>query len=268
MATLKETIDLYSANGMPWVKGVIKFPGDPKVNEVICVGSKGIKAKLVQEMLYLRKQTRCGVDGEFGPGTELAVKAAQTLAGLPVTGVVNAATWEFMVGPLLKALEIPSTKGVLSATVAQVAMQHDAAVEFGGANSGPWVRLYCQGHQGTPYAWCAGFVSFVLAQAAMASGNKSPLTYTLGCDQLAQEAKRLKRFVSQPGLGDMAAKAPHVFLVRKTGTDWIHTGFGLTFTRSAFSTCEGNSNETGSREGVAVVQLSRSYNNRDFIRID
>jgi peptidoglycan hydrolase-like protein with peptidoglycan-binding domain len=35
-----------------------------------------------------------GVDGDFGDNTEKAVKAFQEFKNLPVTGVVDAQTWE------------------------------------------------------------------------------------------------------------------------------------------------------------------------------
>jgi hypothetical protein len=35
----------------------------------------------------------CDVDGDYGPGTEKAVKAAQVKLGVPATGTVDAATW-------------------------------------------------------------------------------------------------------------------------------------------------------------------------------
>ena len=50
------------------------------------VGSKGESVKKVQELLGLK------ADGDFGPGTEKAVKAFQKNSGLPVTGVVDQAT--------------------------------------------------------------------------------------------------------------------------------------------------------------------------------
>jgi hypothetical protein len=50
------------------------------------VGSKGEAVKKIQELLNLN------ADGDFGPGTEKAVKAFQKKSSLPVTGIVNQAT--------------------------------------------------------------------------------------------------------------------------------------------------------------------------------
>ena len=56
------------------------------------VGSKGEAVKKVQELLSLN------ADGDFGPGTEKAVKAFQKKSGLPVTGVVDQATLKALRG--------------------------------------------------------------------------------------------------------------------------------------------------------------------------
>jgi peptidoglycan hydrolase-like protein with peptidoglycan-binding domain len=56
------------------------------------VGSKGESVKKVQELLNLN------ADGDFGPGTEKAVKAFQKKSGLPVTGIVDQATLKSLRG--------------------------------------------------------------------------------------------------------------------------------------------------------------------------
>jgi hypothetical protein len=56
------------------------------------VGSKGDAVKKVQELLSLN------ADGDFGPGTEKAVKAFQKKSSLPVTGIVDQATLKALRG--------------------------------------------------------------------------------------------------------------------------------------------------------------------------
>jgi peptidoglycan hydrolase-like protein with peptidoglycan-binding domain len=56
------------------------------------VGSKGDAVKKVQELLGL------SADGDFGPGTEKAVKAFQKKSSLPVTGIVDQATLKALRG--------------------------------------------------------------------------------------------------------------------------------------------------------------------------
>lgn len=59
----------------------------PVAKPTLKVGSKGNTVKSVQKKLGVT------ADGAFGPKTEAALKAYQTKHGIPVTGVVDAATW-------------------------------------------------------------------------------------------------------------------------------------------------------------------------------
>jgi hypothetical protein len=59
----------------------------PAAKATLKVGSKGALVKEVQ------KKIGAAPDGAFGPNTAKAVKAYQTKHGIPVTGVVDAATW-------------------------------------------------------------------------------------------------------------------------------------------------------------------------------
>ena len=52
------------------------------------IGAKGASVKIVQQALGLK------ADGEFGPGTDKAVKAFQKGNGLKVTGIVDAQTFK------------------------------------------------------------------------------------------------------------------------------------------------------------------------------
>jgi hypothetical protein len=61
-------------------------PTEKKEFKPFRVGSKGESVKKVQELLNLN------ADGDFGPGTEKAVKTFQKKSSLPVTGVVDQAT--------------------------------------------------------------------------------------------------------------------------------------------------------------------------------
>lgn len=58
----------------------------------IKVGSKGQAVKDVQALLKI------DTDGDFGPGTEKAVKAFQTKEKLPVTGVIDEETYRHLKG--------------------------------------------------------------------------------------------------------------------------------------------------------------------------
>lgn len=58
-------------------------------------GAKGVEVQLLQHRLN-RVGALLSCDGDFGGGTEAAVKEAQQLAGLPVTGIADAALWTWL----------------------------------------------------------------------------------------------------------------------------------------------------------------------------
>jgi len=58
-------------------------------------GARGIEVQILQRRLN-RVGALLSGDGDFGSGTEAAVKEAQQLAGLPATGIADAATWAWL----------------------------------------------------------------------------------------------------------------------------------------------------------------------------
>lgn len=67
--------------------------------DAIIQGNRGEKVRLLQYMLailaeYINQIPTVRVDGIFGNETAAAVRAAQNFLGLPVTGVVDAETWD------------------------------------------------------------------------------------------------------------------------------------------------------------------------------
>ena len=58
-------------------------------------GARGAEAEVLQDLMN-RIGALLVCDGDFGPGTEAAVKEAQDIAGLPVTGIADAATWDWL----------------------------------------------------------------------------------------------------------------------------------------------------------------------------
>jgi hypothetical protein len=67
-------------------------PAEKKEFKPFKVGSKGETVKKVQELLGVN------ADGDFGPGTEKAVKVFQKKSSLPVTGIVDQATLKVLRG--------------------------------------------------------------------------------------------------------------------------------------------------------------------------
>jgi len=243
---------------------------------VIESGEKGKRVRRVQEWLCFHN-CKTGTDEEFGAATTQCVEDFQKKKGLPVTGKVTGPTWKALVAPMRAALAEP--KGMktktLAAAIHAVAMQHlkQHPIEIGGANRGPWVRLYCRGNDGSAWAWCAGFVTLLMKQACFYRGHKPPIQGSESCDVLAAQAKAAGLFVHESDISSGNFDWSEfgrcgVFLRRRTSTDWTHTGFGFDGDGNTFKTIEGNTNDEGSREGYEACKRTRSIagSNYDFIR--
>lgn len=227
-------------------------------------GSSGAIVKRVQEWLGLHGHA-VAIDGQYGPATEAAVKAFQAVP------LVAAPTWRAMIEPITQAAQLMGLQDMtLGEAVVLYAQRHLAQRprEVGGQNKGPWVRLYMGGHEGTEWAWCAGFVCFVYQQAAADLHQTIPFRPTYSCDDLAAQAKALSRFLQGPVSEPVARVKPgSIFLVRKSNTDWIHTGIVVAAFPEYCTTIEGNTNDDGSREGYEVCTRRRAYKNLDFFLV-
>jgi hypothetical protein len=248
-----------------WARAEVRFAGELRR------GSRGKHVRAVQEWLgHHRFPT--AIDGAFGPATERSVRDFQQARRLRATGVVDARTQAALVQPLLDALA-PVEVGSRSfpQLVLAYARQHVARhpVELGGVNRGPWVRLYMEGREGPEWPWCAGFVTFLMKQAAAYSGLAMPIAGSPSCDTLAAQASQAGRLVRERDLDRTGRPAAAcVFLVRRTPTDWVHTGLVTGFLDSVIRTIEGNTNDSGSREGFEAIARVRGRAAKDYIALD
>jgi len=252
------------------VRGELDFPGDIKE------GTKGRKARQVQEWLSIHG-FRTPIDEDFGLATARALESFQAARGIPVVSTVDQTTWDQLVAPMVRAFSSCDKGSTLGDTLLRVAKQHlnEHPIEIGGANCGPWVRAYMLGNQGNAWAWCAGFVSFVMGQASEIHGVTKPISGSFSCDQLTTQARDAGRFVSEKSLDSTPADFSDtglgtccIFLVRRTSSDWTHTGFAFDFkSNRTFATIEGNTNDEGSREGFEVCKRFRGREDKDFIRL-
>jgi peptidoglycan hydrolase-like protein with peptidoglycan-binding domain len=212
--------------------------------------------------------TATGMDGDFGLATEQAVINFQNAKGLPESGIVTQETFSVLCEPMQKAFETPVPGTGLRQLVVNTALQHTKFHPFelnidGQSNMGPWVRAYMDNHEGTPWFWCMGFVQTMIDQAASQLGKnfKTLMPLTFSCDTVGTTGLQkglLTRYTAvrndpsivQPG---------DIFLLQKTPNDWIHTGIVTAISGDVFETVEGNTNEGGSSNGVAVLKRVRNF---------
>jgi len=233
-------------------------------------GSRGKKVRAIQEWLSLHGFSTA-VDGDFGPATDYAVREFQRKKRLKVDGIVGEKTFNQLIRPITNVLrpiasanKSPGEMVVLYAE--QHLMQHPR--EIGGQNKGPWVRLYMKGNEGPAWPWCAGFVSFILKQACESLNMRLPIKTSFSCDVLATNAQEKKILLKESKITDKAQiTTGSFFLVRRTPTDWVHTGIVIRADEGYFHTVEGNTNDEGSREGYEVCKRTRGYRKKDFVLI-
>ena len=246
---------------------------------------KGVK--LVQELLSLAGFMAV-TDGDFGPATEKAVIAfSQANSISNPLGRVDLAVWRalwkpmaFALEPFLSPIVVPSflsKNGNRSVQIMalEYAKRHlkANAHELTG-NKGPWIRLFLSADpvDGTEgYAWCGGFTRFCIKQAleTLGKGEGQLWTHRQGwdCDAVGKWAQAHGCFY--PEANQAQCQPGTIFLIQKTPTDWIHTGFVESYDPATrvVTTLEGKTNVAGSVDGIAVMRRFRnaSKTNLDFV---
>jgi peptidoglycan hydrolase-like protein with peptidoglycan-binding domain len=234
-------------------------------------GATGKNAKFVQERLTLAGYA-LKIDSDFGFATETQLKAFQQAKGLAQNGIYGNAEHDLLAKTFVSAVNPPaSPPATFGPLVVKVGRQHTAQhpIEVGGANSGPWVRMYMDGLEGAQWLWCAGFVFFLIGQACALLGKPLPMAKTYSCDVVAERAKSAGKFLSETGASTPAGKAKIVpgslFLVRASKFDWTHVGMVTKADADTFATLEGNTDSGGSANGFEAVERVRNYSKKDFV---
>jgi hypothetical protein len=131
-----------------------------------------------------------------------------------------------------------------------------------GSNWGEPVKTYLKSVGiGFPASWCMAFVYWCHNEAARQLGVPNPMAKTGGC--MKQLALRKANIVTVPQAGDV--------FIMDHGHGLGHTGIVEStegaFDHSVINTIEGNTNDTGSREGYEVCRRKRGIPNiKAFLR--
>ena len=235
---------------------------------LVKLGDNSKDVKAVQEWLCYNKISVV-IDSDFGPATKAGVRQFQSNKSIPTTGIVEDTTWALLDYPIdfLKRLPGVSPTSTLSEVIVSNAFRHYAVkpVEIGGQNMGPFVRFYMKGLEGEAEPWCAGSASIVVLQSYEALGisTHDKFNYQVGCTALYNDAKKYGTLVKVPSPGCL-------FLSYTPNMEGCHHVGIVTFadiSEGIIHTIEGNTNDSGSREGFEYVPRIRSLTNKHFVKL-
>jgi CHAP domain/Putative peptidoglycan binding domain len=216
--------------------------------------------KAVQTQLLKRGITSVAVTGEFGAETVSAVMLFQSLnrdrhnRPLEADGEIGPLSWESLFEIPFKpnaTAESDLLREALSVAQSQVGVMEQPK----GSNLGPEIEMY-QKRVGIPRKtfWCAAYVYFCFDEAAKKLGLPNPVFKTGGClhHWNNSPAKKIKAKDAQnnPSL----VKPGHIFILDH-GHGHGHTGIVKRVEGGRLITLEGNSNPSGSSNGIGVFEL-------------
>ena len=243
-----------------------------QLSKACSIGSRGPDVRKIQEWLNLWAYRTPGLphlaaDGEFGPITLAAVKAFAENKKVKFTSpaLVDQTFFDHLSAPLKHAFSVNlESKSPRQETLLACARQHLAAgARETGANAGPWVRSYMNGQEGQNWPWCVGFVQTVFDQALSFSGRKYTdlMPATFSCDILAQHALKHNCLLRNKSLPQTinSVQPGDLFLLERSAYDWEHVGIIEKVSGNVIYTIEGNTNQAGSREGIAVMRRVRNF---------
>jgi lysozyme family protein len=254
------------------VAAELAFPG-PLAKGAGTNKAEKLAVRRVQEWLCIHGCTT-PIDSAFEDSTTDQLKAFQLKAGRLPTGQLDEESWVLLTTPMRKALGKIERAAQMSfeELVIAVASQHigQNPIEVGGNNRGPWVRLYMAGLEGEEQRWCAGFVCFVVAQAARDLGVAMPFKREVGVRELVGHAKTANRFVPEAQVATLLQrrsklKPGDIFVVRDAAGAFTHTGFLLSLNDNTFDTIEGNAGGEGGIDGPNARKGNRAYQGKDFL---
>ena len=116
------------------------------------------------------------------------------------------------------------------------------------SNAGPEVEIYLKSvGLGRGYAWCMAFIYWCTQRASAHVNTKNPLKKTGGV---------LDQYNSRPLLAKKTPQPGDVFIIDfNNGTG--HAGFVEKIVGNTLYTIEGNTNDSGGREGYKVARRKR-----------
>ncbi len=275
----------------------------PPTLPVLRRGAKSNTVKYAQELLNLALgwhpplQTIVGADGSFGGTTQDAVSLLQYRFSLPITGIIDPATWTLLerfhpvtrLGPVGSPGPVcvtpPINPLILVAaglhldepqqTLPEIARPYVGARETGNNRMGTDPRMreifeaddLTVGGATDGYPWCAAFVSLcvqqLIARFTIRYTGVTPPREASVSRFLNTWAKHQKCLIFKPSSKIIAPQSGDIVVYT-----FSHIGIVDTAGDRAVTTIEGNTDAAGGREGVEVAEKRRSFSViRAFIRL-
>ncbi|HEX8215541.1 MAG TPA: CHAP domain-containing protein [Allosphingosinicella sp.] len=177
---------------------------------------------------------------------------------LEVDGEVGSMTW----GALFGVSAQPTTSGGLAVSALGIAVSQLGVMEVPlGSNRGPIVDQYLRS-TGTALGsyWCMAFIFWCFREAAAGAGVANPFPRTAGCIDAWSRVRRSQpqRLISRAAAmnNPSLVRPGHVFIL-DYGKGLGHTGFVRQSFNGPLRSIEGNTNPTGSSNGLGVFELNR-----------
>jgi len=214
-------------------------------------------------------QVGCGPieeDGVFGEQTEYAVMLFQMRhtdnfgRDLEVDGEVGALTWGALFGEKMVPQILTNTTSDLLAGAVSVAGSQIGVLEQPlGSNRGVQVEQYQAAvgiDKGEP--WCAAFAYWCFKQAADSLRRSNPVIRTGSVIEHWNLARKnaVPTIITDTARNDPELLKPGMLFIMATGGGTGHTGIIEKIIGGRLVTIEGNTNDTGSREGIGVFRRS------------
>jgi cell wall-associated NlpC family hydrolase len=243
-------------------------------NRVIQTGetNKAI-VKAIQQKLNETGLGPFELTGNYGPKTVNAVKLFQATHrdqnGLPleIDGRVGSLTWIILFGQGSVTVVDNATTALLTDTLILAQSQIGVMEDPPGSNRGEKVEEYQASAGIDPGTfWCAAFIYWCFQQACENSGRRNPVLKTGHCmthwNRTPGKKIAAADAVNKPSL----IKPGHIFIIHTGGTHG-HTGLVEKVEGGFIHTIEGNTNPSGSSNGIGVFNNTRKIVkiNRGFI---
>lgn len=211
--------------------------------------------------------------GNYGPKTVNAVKLFQATHrdqnGMPleVDGKVGSLTWYALFGADSITVTEDAANPLLTETLKIAQSQVGVMEDPPGSNRGTQVEIYqASVGIGPGSYWCAAFLYWCFQQASNNLNRRNPVLKTGHCMTHWNNTPGKKILAADAVNKPSLVKPGHIFIIN-TGGSHGHTGMIEKVEGGFIHTIEGNTNPSGSSNGIGVFRNMRKIAriNRGFI---